>query len=75
MAILTQFPTTLSIIGDIITVTEPGVTPTMPTSALVQVKIGLTETLEKNLNIVVDDILQYEGCYYNGELVPSCNPP
>ena len=61
VAIPKQVPTTTFIPGNISTFTETDVSPTMPTAAPVQAKIGLPEIPEQNLNIMVDNMLQEEG--------------
>ena len=57
VAILTKFPTTASITGNISTVTEPDVSLTMLTAALTQVEIGLPATPKQNLNVGLDNML------------------
>ena len=67
-AIPAKVPDTPSITGNISTVTGPNVSPKIPTAAGMGAKNVLTTALYKNLNPVVDDMLQGEYCYYNGEL-------
>ena len=59
----------------IIIVTEPDVSPTIPIAALMQPKIGLPAATKKILNIAVGDILEDEGCAYNGKLGTMFNTP
>ena len=47
-SIPTQVPATTPIAGNISTVSEPDVSPTIPTAALVEASIMLLETPEKN---------------------------
>ena len=67
-AIPAQVPDTPPITGNISTVTGPNVSPTIPTAAVMGAKNVLTTDLYKNLSPVLDDMLQGEDCYYNGEL-------
>ena len=60
MVIPTQFTSTPSTNVNISTVAEPDVSPTTPTAAFAQAKTGLPATPEKKLNIMVDDMFQYE---------------
>ena len=57
----TQVPSTISIIVNIITVTETDMSTTIPTEEFLETKIGLPENPEQNLNLMVDNMIQYEG--------------
>ena len=57
----TKLPATPSITGNISTVPDPYVSPTMPTIVLLEAKIGLPANPEQNLNLIVDYMLHDEG--------------
>ena len=70
---LIQVPATPYITGNISTVADPDVYPTMTTSAFVEVQKWTIRDSGENFNLMVDHILQDEGYDYNLELGSSHN--